>query len=138
MICLNLVRILFIFFHSHVCVICRKKSREFFGVGCTLLKAFGTGSQWVNASQIAFNIIIFSPSHTPCKIVESRRDLGLYLVDGKYSFLDLILFFVNHFRFLNHATPSSLMAGTLMNHACNRILTEKGKNLTLHNFYCYI
>ena len=40
----------------------------------TLIKAFGTVSQWVSASQIAFNIII-SPTHTPCKIVESRRDL---------------------------------------------------------------
>ena len=30
------------------------------GGGCALIKAFGTGSQWVNASQIAFNIIIYS------------------------------------------------------------------------------
>ena len=56
--------------------------------------------------------------------------LFLYLVDGEYGFLD----FVNHFRLLNHAAPSLLMAGTLMNHACNRVLTEKGKNLSLHNF----
>ena len=34
-------------------------------MGCALIKAFGTGSQWINASQIAFHIIIFSPSHTP-------------------------------------------------------------------------
>ena len=47
---------------------------------------------------------------------------------------DLILFLVNHFRLLNYAAPSSLMAGTLMYHACNHVLTEKGKNLTLHNF----
>ena len=63
--------------------------------------------------------------------------LFLYLVDGKYGFLDLILFLVNHFRFLDHAAPSSLMAGTLMNHACNHVLTEKGKNLTLHNFLLF-
>ena len=63
--------------------------------------------------------------------------LFLYLVDGEYGFLDLILFLVNHFRFLNHAAPSSVMAGTLMNHACNRVLTEKGKDLTLHNFLLF-
>ena len=60
--------------------------------------------------------------------------LLLYLVDGEYGFLDLILFIVNHFRLLNHADPSSPMAGTLMNHACNRVLTKKGKHLTLNNF----
>ena len=37
-------------------------------------KAFWTVSQWVNASQIAFNTNI-SPTHTPCEIVESPRDL---------------------------------------------------------------
>ena len=63
--------------------------------------------------------------------------LFLYLVDGEYGFLDLILFLVNHFRLLKHASSSSLMAGTLMNHACNRVLTEKGKNLTLHNFLLF-
>ena len=47
--------------------------------------------------------------------------LFLYLVDGEYGFLDLVLSLVNHFRFLNHAAPSSLMTGTLMNHACNRV-----------------
>ena len=44
------------------------------GGGCALIKAFWTVSQWVNASQIAFNTNI-SPMHTPCKIVDSRRDL---------------------------------------------------------------
>ena len=73
------------FFHSHVCVKFRKRAGIFFlggggggggGVGgCALIKAFETASQWVHASQIAFNIIIFSPTHTPCEIVESRRDL---------------------------------------------------------------
>ena len=48
------------------------------GGGCALIKAFGTVSQWVNELQIAFNIII-SPTHTPCKIVESRRDLWLII-----------------------------------------------------------
>ena len=63
--------------------------------------------------------------------------LFLYLVDGEYDFLDLTLFLVNHFRFLNHAAPCSLMARTLMNHACNRVLTEKGTNLTQHNFLLF-
>ena len=40
------------------------KEPEIFGGGCALIKAFGTGSQWVNASQIAFNIVI-PPTHTP-------------------------------------------------------------------------
>ena len=82
-ICLNLVRIWYYFSHSHVCVKCRKRARNFFffflgggggGVGCALIKAFWTVSQWVNASQIAFDTSI-SPTHTPCEIVESRRDL---------------------------------------------------------------
>ena len=60
--------------HLHVCVKCRKRARNFFGGGCALIKAFWTVSQWVNASQIAFNTNI-SPTHTPYKIVESRRDL---------------------------------------------------------------
>ena len=42
------------------------------GGGVRANKSLRTGSQWVNASQIAFNIII---SPTLCKIVESRRDL---------------------------------------------------------------
>ena len=50
---------------------------------------------------------------------------------------DLILFLVNHFRLLNHAAPSSFMAGTLTNHECNRVLTGKGKNLTMHNFLLF-
>ena len=71
------------FSHSHVCVKCRKRARNFLfiylfifffgggrGVGCALIKAFWTVSQWVNASQIAFNTNI-SPMHTPCEIVES-------------------------------------------------------------------
>ena len=29
------------------------------------------------------------------------------------------------------------MAGMLMNHACNCVLTEKGKNLTVHNFLLF-
>ena len=65
------------FSHSHVCVKCRKRARNFFwggGGGCALIKAFWTVSQWVNASQIAFNTNI-SPTHTLCKIVESPRDL---------------------------------------------------------------
>ena len=66
------------FSHSHVCVKCRKRARNFFGGGCALIKAFWTVSQWVNASQIAFNTNI-SPTHTPRKIVESRRDLWLIL-----------------------------------------------------------
>ena len=60
--------------------------------------------------------------------------LFLYLVDGEYGFLDLILLLVNHFRPLNYAAPSSFIAGTLINHACNRVLTRKVKNLPLHNF----
>ena len=44
------------------------------GAGCALIKAFWTVSQWVNASQIAFSTNI-SPTHTPCRIVKSRRDL---------------------------------------------------------------
>ena len=44
------------------------------GVGCALIKAFWTVSQWGNASQTAFDTSI-SPTHTPCEIVESRRDL---------------------------------------------------------------
>ena len=66
------------FSHSHVCVKCRKRARNFLGGGCALIKAFWTVSQWVNASQIAFNTNI-SPTHTPCKIVESRRDLRFFI-----------------------------------------------------------
>ena len=44
------------------------------GGGGALIKAFWTVSQWVSASQITFNTNI-SPTHTPCEIVESRRDL---------------------------------------------------------------
>ena len=51
----------------------------------------------------------------------------LYLVDGEYGILELILFLINHFRLLNHAAPSSLNAGTLMNHVCNPVLTERAK-----------
>ena len=56
------------FFHPHVCVKCRKRAGNL-GVGCALIKAFRTGSQWVNASQIA-------STHTPWKIVGiSKRSL---------------------------------------------------------------
>ena len=78
--------------------------------------------------------IFLHPSSSPLfKSVNAY--LFLYFVDGEYGYRDLILFLVNHFRFLNYAAPFSLMAGTLMNHACNRVLTEKDKNLTLQNFY---
>ena len=82
-ICLNLVRIWYIF-PTCTFVLNAVKEPGFFyffflgggggGVGCALIKAFWTVSQWVNASQIAFNTNI-SPTHTPCEIVESRRDL---------------------------------------------------------------
>ena len=80
-ICVNLVRIWFIFSTCTFVLNAVKEpgifflSHEFWGVGCAVIKALLTGNQWVNASQIAFNIIIFSPSHTLCKIVESQRDL---------------------------------------------------------------
>ena len=80
--------------------------------------------------------IFLHPSSSPL-LKNVNAYFFLYLVDGEYGFLDLILFLVNHFRLLNHAAPSSLTAGTLMNHACNRVLTEKGKNLTLHNFLLF-
>ena len=70
-ICLNLVRIWFIFSTRTFVLNAVKELGNFVG-GCALMKAFGTGGQWVNASQISFNIIIFSPTHTPYKIVESR------------------------------------------------------------------
>ena len=80
-ICLNLVRIWYIFPTRTFVFKCRKRGRIFLGgegggggVGCALIKAFWTVSQWVNASQIAFNTNIY-PTHTPCEIVESRRDL---------------------------------------------------------------
>ena len=87
-ICLNLVRIWYIF-PTRTFVLNAVKEPGIFlfiylfiyfffflggGVGCALIKAFWTVSQWVNASQIAFNTNI-SPTHTPCEIVESRRDL---------------------------------------------------------------
>ena len=78
--------------------------------------------------------IFLHPSSAPL-LKNVNAYLFLYLVDGEYGFLDLILFLVNHFRLLNHAAPSSLMAGTLMNHACNRGLTKKGKTLTLFVFF---
>ena len=81
--------------------------------------------------------IFLHPSSSPLFKNVKNAYLFLYLVDGEYGFLDLILFLVNHFRFLNYAAPFSLMAGTLMNYACNRVLTEKGKNLTLHNFLLF-
>ena len=43
------------------------------------------------------------------------KNVNTYLFLSEYSFLDLIFFLVNHFRFLNHAAPCSLMARTLMN-----------------------
>ena len=76
-ICLNLVRIWYIFPTRTFVLNAVKETGIFFGGGaggCALIKAFWTVSQWVNASQIAFNTNI-SPTHTPCKIVESRRDL---------------------------------------------------------------
>ena len=36
------------FSHSHVCVKCRKRAKNCLGVGCALIKAFWTVSQWVN------------------------------------------------------------------------------------------
>ena len=85
-ICLNLVRIWYIF-PTRTFVLNAVKEPGIYlfiyfffggggggGVGCALIKAFWTVSQWVNASQIAFNTNI-SPTHTPCEIVESRRDL---------------------------------------------------------------
>ena len=83
--------------------------------------------------------IFLHPSSSPLS-KNVNAYLFLYFVDGEYGFLDLILFLVNHFRLLNHAASSSLMAGTsgtLINHACNRVLTEKGKKLTLHNFLLF-
>ena len=77
-ICLNLVRIWYIFPTSTFVLNAVKEPGTFLGVGgCVLIKAFWTVSQWVNASPIAFNTNI-SPTHTPCKIVESRRDLSLF------------------------------------------------------------
>ena len=78
--CLNLVRIWYIFSTRTFLLYAVKGPGIFFrgggggGGGCALIKAFWTLSQWVYASQIAFNTNI-SPTHTPCKIVESRRDL---------------------------------------------------------------
>ena len=80
--------------------------------------------------------IFLYPSSSPL-LKNVNAYLFLYLVDGEYGFFDLILFLVNHFGLLNHAAPSSLTAGTLMNHACNRVLTEEGKNLTRHNFLLF-
>ena len=80
-ICLNLVPIWYIFPTRTFVLNAVKEPGIFFfffggggGVGCALIKAFWTVNQWVNASQIAFNTNI-SPTHTPCEIVESRRDL---------------------------------------------------------------
>ena len=83
-ICLNLVRIWYIFPTRTLVLNAVKEPGIFFffgggggggrGVGCPLIKAFWTVSQWVNASQIAFDTSI-SPTHTPCEIVESRGDL---------------------------------------------------------------
>ena len=85
-ICLNLVRIWYIFPTRMFVLNAVKEPGIFYlfiylfilfwggGVGCALIKAFWTVSQWVNSSQIAFNTNI-SPTHTPCEIVESRRDL---------------------------------------------------------------
>ena len=50
------------------------------GGGCALIKAFWTVSQWVNASQIAFNTDI-SPTHTPCKI-KIKSNLSVNFVQG--------------------------------------------------------
>ena len=61
------------FLHTHTFVLNAVKEPGIFWGGCPLIKAFGNGSQWVNLSQIAFNIII-SPTHTPCKVVKSRFD----------------------------------------------------------------
>ena len=91
-ICLNLVRIWYIFPTRRVVLNAVKEPGSFsfflfffffflggggggggWG-GCALIRAFWTVSQWVNASQIAFDTSI-SPTHTPCEIVESRRDL---------------------------------------------------------------
>ena len=80
--------------------------------------------------------IFLHPSSSPL-FKNVNAYLFLYLVDAEYGFLDLILFLVNNFRFLNDAAPSSLMTGTLLKHACNRVLIEKGKNLTLHNFLLF-
>ena len=57
LICLNLVRMWFIF-STRTFVLNAVKEPGLFGGGCALIKAFGTGSQ------IAFNIII-SPTRTP-------------------------------------------------------------------------
>ena len=71
-ICLNLVRIWYIFPTRTFVLNAVKKPQIFFfwggggarGGGCALIKAFWTVNQWVNASQIAFNTDI-SPTHTP-------------------------------------------------------------------------
>ena len=73
-ICLNLVLIWYIFPTRTFVLNAVKEPGIFLGGGCALIKAFWTVSQWVNTSQIAFNTNI-SPTHNPCKIVESRRDL---------------------------------------------------------------
>ena len=85
-ICLNLVRIWYIFpTRTFVLNTVKEPGIVFFfflggggggrggGFGCALIKAFWTVSQWVNASQITFDTSI-SPTHTPYEIVESRRD----------------------------------------------------------------
>ena len=77
-----------VYFSTPTFVLNAVKEPGIFWGGCMLIKAFWTGSQWVNASQIAFNIIIISPTHTPCKIVGiSKRSLifGLFGFDLETS-----------------------------------------------------
>ena len=69
-ICLDLVRIWYIFPTRTFVLNAVKEPGIFFFFwgggrgGCALIKAFWTVTQWVNASQIAFNTDI-SPTHTP-------------------------------------------------------------------------
>ena len=54
------------FFHSHVCVKCRKRARIFLGGGCALIKAFWTVSQWVGSitSRCSGNELALLPEKT--------------------------------------------------------------------------
>ena len=74
-ICLNLVRIWYIFPTRTFVLNAVKEPGIFLGGWVRANKSLlDCESMGFNASQIAFNTNI-SPTHTPCKIVESRRDL---------------------------------------------------------------
>ena len=114
------------FSHSHVCVKCRKRARNFLGGGCALIKAFWIVSPWVNASQIAFNTNI-SPTYTPCKIVKSRRDLWFY-----FLLINLLNTGNRHFsvsRVTNSYTLSTPLYGHCLSVHCEFSLLRLFANL---------